>query len=68
MKTKEGGKKMKRRTKDQIKYENKLRRALSEEERYMGSVFVTHLGQRDHEEKVRQAYADYKRVGGTLDL
>ena len=30
-----------RRTKDQIQYEDKLRQALSEEERYMGSVFVT---------------------------
>ncbi len=57
-----------RRTKDQIKYEDKLRRALSEEERYMGSVFVTPMGQRDHETKVKQAYSDYHRVGGTKDL
>jgi hypothetical protein len=57
-----------RRTKDQIKYEDKLRRALSEEERYMGSVFVTPMGQRKHEEAVKQAYIDYRRVGGNKDL
>lgn len=60
--------KRKRRTKEQIKTETALRFALNEEERYMGSVFVTPMGQRKHEEKVKQAYGDYKRSGGTLDL
>lgn len=57
-----------RRTKEQIKAEETLRRALSEEDRYMGSVFVTPMGQRDHEAKVKAAYANYHRVGGTKDL
>ena len=58
----------KRRTREQIKTEKALRFALSEEDRYMGSVFVTPSGQRKHEEKVSMAYANYKRSGGTLDL
>jgi len=60
--------KKKRRTKEEIKTETALRFALSEEERYMGSVFVTPSGQRKHEERVRQAYADYRRAGGTKDI
>ena len=60
--------KKKRRTKEQVKYETALRFALSEEERYMGSVFVTTIGQRKQEERVGQAYSDYKRAGGTKDL
>ena len=55
-------------TKEQTKAEKELRFALSEEERYMGSVFVTSFGQRKHEERVATAYASYKRVGGTKDI
>ena len=58
----------KRRTKMEIKYEKELKMAISEEDRYMGSVFVTPIGQRRHEEKVAQAYANYRRVGGTKDI
>ena len=58
----------KRRTKEEIKTETALRFALSEEERYMGSVFVTSSGQRKQEERVRQAYSDYKRAGGIKDI
>jgi len=34
----------------------------------MGSVFVTPFGQRQHEDRVRQAYIFYKRAGGTKDI
>lgn len=61
-------KKKVRRSKELIKAEKALRFALSEQERYMGSVFVTPMGQRKHEERVAQAYADYHKAGGTLDL
>jgi len=57
-----------RRTKREIEAERKLRFALSEQERYMGSVFVTSFGQRQHEEKVRLAYASYRAAGGTKDI
>ena len=59
---------MKRRTKEEIKAETALRFALAQEDRYMGSVFVTGHGQRQHEEKVKAAYANYKRAGGTKDI
>jgi len=61
-------KKKPRRSKQLIKAEKALRFALSEQERYMGSVFVNAHGQRKHEERVEQAYADYRRAGGTLDI
>jgi len=57
-----------RRTKEQIKAEKELRFALSEQERYMGSVFVNSYGQRKHEERVERAYKEYRRVGGKLDI
>ena len=57
-----------RRTKEQIKAEERLRFALAQEERYMGSVFVTPMGQRDHEEKVKKAYEEYRRASGTKDI
>jgi hypothetical protein len=57
-----------RRTKEQIKAEKELRFALSEQERYMGSVFVNSYGQRKHEERVEKAYKEYRRVGGQLDI
>ena len=34
-------------------------------DRYMGSVFVNAFGQRQHEEKVRVAYEECKRLGMT---
>ena len=57
-----------RQTSKQVKAEKELRFALSEEERYMGSVFVSPMGQRKHEDRVAKAYANYKRVGGTKDI
>lgn len=58
----------KRQTKEQTKAEKALRFAISEEDRYMGSVFVNPMGARKHEERVRTAYAEYRRVGGTKDI
>ena len=37
--------------------------AEKQEDRYMGSVFVNAHGQRQHEEKVRSAYEECKRIG-----
>lgn len=39
--------------------------AEAQEDRYMGSVFVSAHGQRQHEEKVRQTYEACKRLGMT---
>ncbi len=50
------------------KAEHELRISISEEDRYMGSIFVTPMGQRDHEAKVTTAYANYRRLGGTKDI
>ena len=61
-------KKRVKRSKQLIKAEKELRQALLSQEIYMGSVFVNSHGQRKHEERVAQAYADYHRAGGTLDL
>ena len=36
-----------------------------QEDRYMGSVFVTSHGQREHESKTRQAYEACKALGMT---
>lgn len=36
-------------------------------DRYMGSVFVNAHGQRQHEEKVEQAYQACKRLGMTYE-
>ena len=57
-----------RRTKQEIKVEHNLRQALLSEERYMGSVFVTPMGQRKMEEKVSQAYKEYRLAGGKKDI
>ena len=57
-----------RQTKEQARAEKALRFAISEEDRYMGSVFVTPMGQRKHEERVRAAYTEYRRVGGKKDI
>ncbi len=38
-----------------------------QEDRYMGSVFVTPSGQRDHEAKTRAAYERCKALGMTYE-
>jgi len=55
------------RSREEIKAEKELRFALSEQDRYMGSVFVNSFGQRKHDERVEKAYSDYRRVGGKKD-
>lgn len=50
-------------TRDQKKALEAYRFAERQEDRYMGSVFVTANGQRDHEAKVRIAYEACKRLG-----
>ena len=37
--------------------------ALAQEERYLGSVFVTPIGQREKEAKTQAAYAAWKALG-----
>jgi hypothetical protein len=39
--------------------------ALAQEDRYLGSVFVTAAGQRDQEAKTTAAYEGCKRLGMT---
>lgn len=41
--------------------------ALRQEDRYLGSVFVTPQGQRDIEAKTQTAYAECKALGMTYD-
>uniref|UniRef100_A0A6M3J0P6 Uncharacterized protein n=1 Tax=viral metagenome TaxID=1070528 RepID=A0A6M3J0P6_9ZZZZ len=48
--------------------EKELRFSISEEDRYMGSVFVNSSGQRKHEARVSAAYTNYRRLGGTKDI
>lgn len=50
------------------KAEKEVRMAISEEDRYMGSVFVTPMGQRDHEARVTRAWENYHRLGGNKDI
>lgn len=38
-----------------------------QEDRYMGSVFVTAHGQREHEAKTKAAYEECKRLGMTYE-
>jgi hypothetical protein len=38
-----------------------------QEDRYMGSVFVTPMGQRDYEAKTKAAYEACKRLGMTYE-
>jgi electron transfer flavoprotein alpha/beta subunit len=56
-----------RKTKDQraalIAYEYALR----QEDRYLGSVFVTPMGQREVEARTAQAYARCKALGMTYE-
>lgn len=41
--------------------------ALKQEDRYLGSVFVTPVGQRQVEERTKQAYEECKRLGMTYE-
>ena len=52
-----------RMTKEQKKAWDAYDFAVKQEDRYMGSVFVNPIGQRQHEEKVSSAYARLKRTG-----
>lgn len=56
---------MKRKTKEQVAALKKYEYALRQEDRYLGSVFVTPAGQRDIEAKTAAAYAECKRLGMT---
>lgn len=50
-------------TKAQIAAVEAYNFALREEDRYLGSVFVTPIGQRKQEAKTHQAYEKAKRLG-----
>ena len=52
-------------TKDQKKALSDYERALSQEDRYLGSVFVTPAGQKDVEKKTADAYNKCKALGMT---
>lgn len=55
----------KRITKEQKAALAKYEFAERQEDRYMGSVFVTASGQRDYEAKTKAAYDECKRLGMT---
>jgi len=57
----------KRLTKDQKKALDNYNFRLREEDRYLGSVFVTSGGQRDIEAKTKVAYENCKRLGMTYE-
>ena len=57
--------KPKRLTKEQKQALTEYERALSEEDRYLGSVFVNPIGQRRVEERTRAAYERCKALGMT---
>ena len=52
-----------RRTKPQLEALKAYRFAERQEDRYLGSVFVTPTGQRQYEEKTRAAYEACKHLG-----
>ncbi len=52
-----------RKTPAQVKALKAYNFALSQEDRYLGSVFVTPMGQREYEAKTAAAYAECKRLG-----
>jgi hypothetical protein len=62
----EGRTKM-RLTNEQRKARDAYEFAERQEDRYMGSVFVTPMGQRDYEAKTRAAYEQCKRLGMGVD-
>ena len=57
----------KRLTRDQKKALDNYNFRLREEDRYLGSVFVTSGGQRDIEAKTKAAYESCKRLGVTYE-
>ena len=57
----------KRLTRDQKKALDNYNFRLREEDRYLGSVFVTSSGQRDVEAKTKTAYENCKRLGMTYE-
>ena len=59
--------KLKRRTSAQKKAYEAYQCAERQEDRYMGSVFVTASGQLQYEEKTRSAYDECKRLGMTTE-
>jgi len=59
--------KTKRLTAEQKKAFQRYQFCERQEDRYMGSVFVTPSGQRDHEAKTREAYDQCKRLGMTFE-
>ena len=56
---------MKRRTQAQLVALKAYQFAERQEDRYMGSVFVTPVGQRSHEARTRAAYEACKALGMT---
>lgn len=48
--------------------EKELRVAISEEDRYMWSVFSDPIGLKQHKDRVKLAYANYRRLGGNKDI
>lgn len=52
-------------TKDQSKALKAYQFAEQQEDRYLGSVFVTPIGQRQYEAKTKAAYEECKRLGMT---
>ena len=56
-----------RRTKEQKQALEAYRFAERQEDRYMGSMFVTPSGQRDYEAKTRAAYERCKTLGMTYE-
>jgi len=54
-------------TKEQRKAREAYEFAERQMDRYMGSVFVTPMGERDHQAKVTAAYEQCKRLGMGVD-
>ena len=54
-------------TKQQREALKRYNYALKQEDRYLGSVFVTPIGQREIEAKTRAAFEDCKRLGMTWE-
>ena len=50
-------------TKEQRKALDAYKFAEKQEDRYLGSVFVTPIGQREYEAKTKAAYDECKRLG-----
>lgn len=57
--------KLKRKTPEQKKALDAYNNALRQEDRYLGSVFVTPIGQRQVEAKTKAAYDECRRLGMT---